>query len=687
MTTDPRAAAVSAPLVPRVDRPTEDMFRVLGTAPESGPRITPLLRHQLEIAWAQDERRRARFAMVRTGDDVKELQRELRATALGMVGGLPTERTPLDAIVTGVVACDGFRIEKVIFQSIPGLHVTASLYLPDGAGAPLPAVLLACGHSPLGKAYPTYQTVAVRLVRRGYVVLVWDPVGQGERSQCWDRERGRSRYNLSCGEHAVLGNLATIAGASLLRWELWDGIRALDYLVSRPETDTARIAITGSSGGGLQAAWMGALDERIGLIAPSCFITSLPMRMAARIFDDPESDPEQDPCGFVAQGLDHAGLLLLAYPRPVNVIAAVRDFIPIEGARSTFREVARIYRMLGHADRFAMTEGHHPHAYSDENQAAFLAFLDRWTGQPGTEHLIPVTPLDPETLSCTASGQVRVDLPGRSLQELIRDHWHERRDGTSVALGDLYRDGDETGPRDWPIVPFDGAPARERITWRHVGSAACGSARIDRYVLRHDTDLVLPLLHIHDATQRVPGRTVLRLGLSGRVGLMDWDDVLADLRRGDDVVSFDPRGLGETRLRYVAATNGGEVLHLDGLYGDHEEAVYANPISGVLENHVYNALLIGRPYLLDLVADAEMAVRFARERLGAGRVAAVGEGDARLLARAIASAVSGVDWSPGATIVGAFSWVSAVEEMRERWPVHYIVPDGVRLHLADDGPV
>ncbi len=79
-------------------------------------------------------------------------------------------------------------------------------------------MLLACGHSPIGKAHPAYQEIAVRLARRGYVVLCWDPVGQGERSQFWDKARGRSRYNLVCGEHAVLGNFATIAGTSLVRY-------------------------------------------------------------------------------------------------------------------------------------------------------------------------------------------------------------------------------------------------------------------------------------------------------------------------------------------------------------------------------------------------------------------------------------------------------------------------------------
>ena len=190
--------------------PPAEAFRVLDREPSPGPHITAYLQHQLDVAWAQDEARRKRWAGVATEADLLELQAEIRAKALALIGGLPAERTPLHARVTGVAPMDGYRIEKLLFESQPGLFVTALVYLPDGAG-PRPAVLLPCGHSAVGKAFANYQEIGGRLAKRGYVVLSWDPVGQGERSQFWDAARGRSRYNLVCGEHAVLGNLAALA--------------------------------------------------------------------------------------------------------------------------------------------------------------------------------------------------------------------------------------------------------------------------------------------------------------------------------------------------------------------------------------------------------------------------------------------------------------------------------------------
>jgi hypothetical protein len=642
---------------------------VLGAPPAPGPRITPYLSHQLDRAWAQDDARRERFGAVHSEADLIALQNELRGRILDLIGGLPTERTPLNARVAGTLAGDGYRIEKVVFESRPGFHVTALLYAPDGPAASKPAVLLACGHSPDGKAYPPYQEIAIRLVRRGYVVLCWDPVGQGERSQFWDSARSRSRYNLVCGEHAVLGNLAVLAGASLVRWEVWDGMRAVDYLLTRSEVDAHRISITGTSGGGLQSAWIGALDPRIAVVIPSCYATSLPMRMANRIFEDPDTDPEQDPYRLVSAGIDHPGLLLLVYPRPLFVASAVKDFVPIEGARKTFREVAQMYGRFGHADRASMAEGYHEHRYSLDNQTAAFAFLDRFNGQPAHEGLAAEKTRPREELRCTRSGQVRVDLTGRSLMELIRDYFHERRAARSVDLAALYHGETYPGIASWPVVPDDGAAPTGAIAWQAGGSDRVGEVVIDRYRLRHSGGLVVPIVHLH--LTGVPRRPLLLdLAYGGKVRPEDWPLVERWLTEGWEIVSFDGRALGENRMRYKAVSiDDPELAALDA------EAAYASPLSGVLANHAYNALLTGRPYFLELIEDAEIVARFARERLGASHLSVSGRGRARTWAAAVARAVPGVEAGPG-TDPSTLDWARRVDGAQESWPIHELLPDG-----------
>jgi hypothetical protein len=655
------------------DVPTPEMLQVLGPQPE-GPRITPFLSYQLERAWAFDAARQERWARVQTEADLRTLQDELRRKAIEVIGGLPEGRTPLNARVTGTIQMDGYRIEKLVFESLPGIFVTALVYVPDVPGRK-PAVLVACGHSDVGKAFVNYQEIAGRLARRGYVVLCWDPVGQGERSQFWDEARGRSRYNLICGEHAVLGNLATLAGTSLVRYMVWDGMRAVDYLLGRDDVDGAHVAITGTSGGGFQTTWIGALDTRIGAVLPSCFPTALPMRMANRIFEDPDSDPEQDPPGLVSAGLDHPGLLLLAYPRALHVSAAVLDFFPIEGTRKTMREVAALYRRFGHGDRVAISEGFHKHQYSAENQARAFAFLDRVFGRPAGQALASVKILEPSALLCTPSGQVGQDLGGRSLLDVIRED--SRRGGSPKTVAELYRGPGDPGIGKWPVVPFAGWAPRDAIGWEAAGEDRAGNAIVARYRLHHSGGLVMPLVHVRrEGAPR--GNVLVRLSLEGKIRVADWAWVEQRLGEGHEVVSFDPRGLGETRMRYKAAS-----IDDPDLAPKDEDAAYASPLSGVLANHVYNAQLLGRPYLLDMVEDVEIAARFARAQLGATRVAIEAPGEAQLLARAAAAALPDVALVAPPSPEPSFSWKDAVESERETWPIQYLVPGGAALRLED----
>lgn len=661
------ASAQAAPARPDHSPPPADAFRVLDKLPE-GPSLTPYLRLQLDRAWVEDDERRARFDAVRSEADLQALQSDLRRALLASIGGLPTERTPLNARIVGTIPRNGYRIEKLIFESLPGIHVTALVYVPDGPGQRRPAVLLAAGHSPIGKAHPAYQEIAARLALRGYVVLSWDPVGQGERSQLWDAARKHSRYNLVCGEHAVLGNLATLAGLGIGRYFVWDGMRAIDYLLTRADVDGARISITGNSGGGFQSAWIGALDERVRVVAPSCFLTSLPMRMANRIFEDPDSDPEQDPLGLVSEGVDHPGLLLLGFPRPVHLAAAVKDFFPIEGTRKTVREVADVYRRLGRSDRLALSEGYHEHRYSPENQEAAFAFLDQWNGLPVRRGLAKVETLPEETMRCTPSGQVRVDLAGRSLVAVIQEDLAERRPAARWSPSSLYRASGAPDVRRLRLVAYDPSKSESgTIAWEAAGSTEHEDVVVERYRLHHSGRLVLPLVRIRKRSG-ASGRAVIEFGLSGKAGPAEWPLVIEHLTAGRDVLSFDPRGLGETRMRYrTAAPDDPAAAPSD------EAAAYANPLSSVLANYVYNAQLLGRPYVLEIVEDIEIVARFASERLGARSLTVAGRDDARVVAALAADVLADLEPLTGRDLDW---WRKTLDEGREIWPIQLLLPGG-----------
>ncbi len=667
------AGASAVCSLPASDAPPAEFFRVLKQPVPSGPRITPYLRYQAEQAWKEDEARQKAWDAIRDEAGLLKTQDELRQKLLEMIGGLPVAKTDLHPVIVGKISMDGYSIEKLVFQSLPGLYVTALVYVPNDHASKHPAVLVPAGHAADGKFH--YQALCQRLVVRGYVVISWDPTGQGERSQFWDQKAQKSRYNLICGEHAVMGNLAYLAGANLARWEIWDGIRAVDYLLTRPEVDGERISITGTSGGGTQTALIAALDPRIKLAVPSCYITALPMRMSNRIFADPDSDPEQDLFGMISNGVDHPGLVLLMYPRPVMVAAAVLDFVPIEGTRKTYRELQKLYARFGHGDRIALVEGYHSHQYSPENQQAALDFLDRFNQMPVRSGLPPVKELDNESLRCTRTGQVLLDYrDARSLMGLIREYYIGHKTGTARQLAAEYYGEKYSGVKDWLVDEYRGAPPQDRqITWESVGSAKVGEVAIDRYVLHHSVELEMPLLYIHKSGGG-DRRVALWFQENGKATAEDWPEIERYLNLGYEIISFDFRGLGETRMAYTAVSPDDPLLgELD---FDH---AYVNPISGVLANYVYNSLLTGRPYFLQMIEDAEIARRFAAEKLHVNVVVVSAAGEAYTLASAIAETLPGMSLQsePNRKIL---KWSEIVEQRRGSWPIQYLLPSGAYIH-------
>jgi cephalosporin-C deacetylase-like acetyl esterase len=655
--------------------PPAEAFTVLSSAP-TGPQITPYLQYQTELAWREDAKRMLVWDKIHTEQDLLRVQREIRQKLLAMLGGLPTTRTPLHPHVTGRIAMDGFHIEKLIFESIPGVYVTALLYVPDklngGEQVRLPAVLVAAGHAENGKAH--YQALCQRLVQRGYVVISWDPVGQGERSQFWDAKAGRSRYNRICAEHAVLGNLAYLAGTNLARWEIWDGLRAFDYLLTRPEVDPERINITGTSGGGFQAMHIAALEPRIKVAAVSCFITSLPMRIHNRIFKDPDSDPEQDLYGMISNGVDHAGLLLLMYPRPVFVAAATLDFFPIEGTHKTFQEVLGLYGRFGHANRIAMAEGYHGHQYSDENQKAAFEFLDHFNQLPERHELAASKELDEKAVQCTRTGQVMLDFDdARSLMDVIKDYYTEHQPKFVQPVRQRYFGSDYPGIATWEISEYGGlAPGERGMAWQSAGRSQIDDTYIDRYVVRHSRGLVMPLLYIHRPANHGQ-RWSLWFSKDGKAGVNDWPEMVKYLDAGFDIITFDFRGLGETRMPYKAVSEDDpSFAQLD------FDRAYINPLSSVLADYVYNSLLTGRPYFFQMMEDAEIAVRFSRSKLHAGSFSVASDEEGCLLAKAIAGTLPAVTQIPHAR-AQITKWSDLVIRRRELWPIQYLVPGGAYI--------
>ncbi len=388
-----------------------------------------LKRYLLDEAKLRFDARRRAIAAIKTPADVERRQKELRAFFLAALGDLP-ERTPLYPQVVGTLKRDGYRVEKVVFESRPRHHITSSLYLPEGQG-PFPGVLLPCGHSDNGKAAEAYQRICILLAKNGMAVLCFDPIGQGERFQMLD-STGKPVIR-GTTEHTMAGIGALLVGRQHASYRIWDGFRALDYLASRPEVDRERLGCTGNSGGGTMTAYLMALDDRIKVAAPSCFITSLE-RLFATI--GPQ-DAEQNINGQLAAGMEHADFVTMRAPRPTLLSVGTRDFFDIRGSWDTFREVKLIFGRLGFGERIDLFESDEEHGFTKPRRVATARWMSRWLAKRDEALDEPDFPISTDAeLQCTRTGHVLTDFQDASVFDLNRERERELRKQREKAGAD-----------------------------------------------------------------------------------------------------------------------------------------------------------------------------------------------------------------------------------------------------------
>ena len=347
-----------------------------------------------------EQARLQEIAKLATKTDAQQYVQSVQQKIRQCFGPNP-ERTPLNARVTGVVERDTYRIEKVIFESRPNFPVTANLYVPKGQTLPAPGVVGACGHSFQGKAAEMYQSFAQGLARLGYVCLLYDPIGQGERLQYVNHD-GTSKFRGSVHEHNHIGNQQSLVGEFFGMWRAWDGIRALDYLLTRKEVDPQHLGVTGNSGGGTVTSWLAALDPRWTMAAPCCFVTTF----RSNLENELPSDSEQCPPQAIALGIDHEDFIAARAPKPVILLAKEQDFFDIRGTEAAYQRLKRLYRLLGAEQNISLFVGPTTHDYSQENREAMYRWFNRVTGvsKAQTEPALKIE--EPTTLNCTSSGQV-----------------------------------------------------------------------------------------------------------------------------------------------------------------------------------------------------------------------------------------------------------------------------------------
>lgn len=483
-----------------------------------------------------------RYAL-RSKSDAENYILKVRAKIQQCFGPWP-EKTLLNAQVTGILERDTYNIEKVIFESRPGFPVTSNLYIPKGRKSPLPGVVGVCGHSDNGKAYPSYQPFAQGLAKMGYVVLIFDPLGQGERLQYLNSEL-KPRHGFGVTEHLYAGNQMVLTGESLSSWFAWDGIRALDYLLTRPEVDPKHLGVTGNSGGGTQTTWLCAVEPRFTMAAPSCFVTTFRRNLENEF----PADSEQYPPHALALGLDHSDFIAAMAPKPVILLGQEKDDFDVRGLEKSFDRLKHLYRLLGAEQNIQLFIGPDYHGYSQLNREAMYGWFNRITKISNMNAEPSISLEKDEALWCTPHGQVG-ESGAHTVFSFTSQIAVSLKNKRSSLKGDALKKAVINAIK---LPPYDGVPdfrILRQSTDRLYPKKYSGT-----YLIETEPNITIPVYRLDDnyLVSRPPTglkRALLYVSNQSADNELRQEPLLAELIHSEPdsaVFACDVRGIGESQ--------------------------------------------------------------------------------------------------------------------------------------------
>jgi cephalosporin-C deacetylase-like acetyl esterase len=481
-----------------------------------------------------------RYYTLKTVGDIKLYQQERKDFFHKQLGKM-WDRTPLNPQITkffskGTLGKDAYRVELVLFESAPKFYVTGAVFLPDETKfkAPYPAVLIVCGHSNDAKAYAAYQGVAALAATHGLAAFIIDPIDQGERSQRL-KDDGKPLLQ-GTAAHNALAPSSILLGRNTATFEVWDMIRALDYLESRTDIDAKRLGATGNSGGGTQTSYIMALDDRIQAASVCCYLCSLYGKLMTTM--GPQ-DAEQIIFGQADFGMDHVDYCIMRAPKPTLLGATTHDFFPIEDAWTTARNAKRIYDRFGYSEKMAIAEADGPHGWPKTLRQAAIRWMLRWLADK--EEMIFEAADQPrctkEELRCTPRGEVLLLDGARSAFDLNRDYSNEL---LAVRTAKANRPADElrTTIRNLTGVrKLDGIPKLTKTQGSTANNVESFSYTTENGRITLPVDQYTP--------SAAPTGTIIYLNATGRKA--DENRINELVRSGKTVVAVDLRGLGATQ--------------------------------------------------------------------------------------------------------------------------------------------
>ena len=482
----------------------------------------------LNEAMALLDTREARISGLRSATDWQSYQLDLKKKMFSSLSKFT--KTPLNPNITGKLERETYEVEKIIFESHPGFYVTGCLFIPKKRMNPAPAIIYCSGHTELAFRYPQYQKEILNLVNKGFIVFGLDPIGQGERLQYCNPETGKSKAGGPTTEHSYAGIQTLITGTSLTDYFIWDGVRVIDYLETRPEIDSKRIGITGRSGGGTQSAMIAAYDSRIAAAAPECYITSF-KRLLQSI--GPQ-DAEQNPYEAIKNGFDHADFLHLRAPKPTLMVTTTHDFFSIQGARESYAEGMKSFTAFGKPDNLKMVEDFGVHESTVKNRMAIYSFFQKPLNLPGDNEDSEIEPIRTEELWITQTGQVATSMNGETVFSLNLKYYHKENINNNSRLT--------------KVKEITGVQFNQKLTSAiYTGKLNFDEFEVEKYFLENSkNDYALPVYKM--ISKSVLGnKTLIWQTSEGKEKLLENNLLKGLLKAGFVVYSADLPGNGELK--------------------------------------------------------------------------------------------------------------------------------------------
>ena len=486
-----------------------------------------------------------KHALLRTAADCESRNRAVNENLLSMLGKFP-QKKPLDARIVRTAQKDGYRVENLMFLSRPDFWVTGNLYVPTTGNGRYPAIISPCGHYPLARMTPQYQSAYISLAKSGFVVLSYDPIGQGERRQYWNPVTGVTDVGGPVFEHSMAGQLLLLFGENLTGYLVWEGMRAIDYLLTRPEVDPARIGCAGHSGGGTLTKFIAAADPRVqcAAILEGGTANQWPSRSVGI------ADIEQNLFPAALWGIDNVDLHSAVAPRPL--LACIETYS--EGFNNAADAIRSCYKVLGAGEKFDTVSADDPHAWTPKLRQATTDWFSRWFySRSGPRQETAFETSRPEDLYCTPDGSLLYSHTGKTIFSVIA--------GKAAALP----------PHPQPLhTPADLAAHRRQVRdrlsnllryqrqqpplgVRHIVTTPREGYRIDKLEFLSEPGIYIPVwVFVPEARSRAL-RTVLYFDDEGvQSDGMEYDGlthgILDELvRDGNLIIAADVRGSGATR--------------------------------------------------------------------------------------------------------------------------------------------